>query len=284
MVLKNYIDKLKDNSGEPINLKRPKGVSLEQWNTALEIYKSAKKQGDKYPELTVAQAALESSWFKRSSGNFNFFGQKASKSQRGTEFKTKEVKNNKAYSTTAKFRDYENFDEALGDRVNKWSSKYNSAENVEDAIYKIWQYDPETGKGTGYATDDKYDVKIKKILGMIGVPLTKTTEQKLPSKTTKTPNFNPESTATQDSLDPSYYMEDIINDSKDQVTQEQVNPIQKLFEIQSQSKQREKEFVEKLKTMSFKKEEPLQVEPIQDNSLDQLFSDNLYNYINLDTY
>lgn len=152
-------------------MEKPKNITNEQWRTALAIYNSAKKQGDKFPELTVAQAALESGWFKYKSGKNNFFGQKASKSQKGTSVTTTEVANNKEYKTKQKFRDYDTIDEAVTDRIKKWSSKYNDATSVEEAIGKIWRYDKNKGTGVGYATDTKYGEKVKSVLGTLGTSL-----------------------------------------------------------------------------------------------------------------
>jgi hypothetical protein len=155
-------------------IKKPKGVTQEQWEKALNLYKTSKSRGDKFPELTVAQAALETGWFKHPSGEYNYFGQKATKSQRGSTKSTKEVEGGQAYSTKARFRDYTSLEEAVDDRIKKWGSKYQDANTVEEALYSIWSYDEKAGRGRGYATDNKYDVKIKKILGMIGVPTNQT--------------------------------------------------------------------------------------------------------------
>jgi hypothetical protein len=155
-------------------IKKPKGVTQEQWEKALNLYKTSKSRGDKFPELTVAQAALETGWFKHPSGEYNYFGQKATKSQRGSTKSTKEVEGDQAYSTKARFRDYTSLEEAVDDRIKKWGSKYQDANTVGEALYSIWSYDEKAGRGRGYATDNKYDVKIKKILGMIGVPTNQT--------------------------------------------------------------------------------------------------------------
>ena len=165
MTLKEHIEKYGD-----IPLTKPKGVSQDQWKRALDLYQVAKDKGDRYPELTVAQAALETAWFKKPAGQYNYFGQKASKTQKGTSISTREVANNKSFRTKAKFRDYDSLDEDVNDRINKWSSRYSNAPDINKAISSIWQYDPKTGRGKGYATDDKYDVKLKSILGMMGVP------------------------------------------------------------------------------------------------------------------
>lgn len=152
-----------------IPIKRPKGVSENQWKKAKELYLVAKSKGDKFPELTVAQAALETGWFNSPSGEYNYFGQKASDSQKGSYKQTKEFEGDEKYSTKAKFRDYENLSEAVNDRIKKWGKKYSSASTPEEALYSIWEYDKEKGRGKGYATDVKYDDKIFTILGMMGV-------------------------------------------------------------------------------------------------------------------
>lgn len=149
-------------------MERPKNITDQQWQTAVDIYNSAKRQGDKYPELTVAQAALETGWFKKPSGKNNYFGQKATSKQAGTTLRTTEVAGNKAYKTNDKFRDYNTIDEAVSDRIKKWGSKYQDAGNVEEAISRIWKYDSKKGQGVGYATDPEYGNKVKSILGTLG--------------------------------------------------------------------------------------------------------------------
>lgn len=158
---------------------RPKNITDGQWNQALELYYAAKAKGDRYPELTVAQAALETGWFKSPAGKYNYFGQKATSGQQGSTKSTKEVAGGKAYSTAAKFRDYGNINEAIDDRLKKWGKKYQSASNVEEAIGSIWKYNPKTGSGEGHATDTQYGPKLKTILGSMGVATSDTgnTEQ-----------------------------------------------------------------------------------------------------------
>jgi len=153
-----------------IPLKRPKGVGEDQWAKAKELYKIAKLKGDAFPELTVAQAALETTWFKKPSGKYNYFGQKASKSQKGSIKTTQEQVNDSAYYSQEKFRDYNNLEEAVSDRISKWGEKYKDASTAREALSKIWKYDENKGQGVGYATDTKYGEKIDTILNMIGVP------------------------------------------------------------------------------------------------------------------
>lgn len=165
-------------------IQRPKNITDKQWEQAIALYNTAKSKGDRYPELTVAQAALETGWFKSPSGKYNYFGQKASKNQQGTTLSTKEMSGNKTYSTKDKFRDYNSIEEAVDDRIKKWGSKYKNAETVDDAINSIWQYDPKTGQGKGYATDVNYGSKLKSILGSLGISSgtsnPKSTETQLP--------------------------------------------------------------------------------------------------------
>lgn len=156
------------------SITRPKNITDAQWNQALELYYAAKSKGDRYPELTVAQAALETGWFKSPAGRYNYFGQKATSGQQGSTKSTKEVAGGKTYSTKAKFRDYSNINEAVDDRLSKWGKKYKNANNVEEAIGSIWRYNPNTGSGEGYATDTQYGPKLKTILGSMGVPTSDT--------------------------------------------------------------------------------------------------------------
>ena len=115
-------------------MERPKNITDAQWQEAVNLYNVAKSKGDMFPELTVAQAALETGWFKSKAGQYNYFGQKATKNQKGVDLKTKEVTSNKEYSTTQRFREYDTLDEAVEDRVKKWGSKYKDAKNVDEAI------------------------------------------------------------------------------------------------------------------------------------------------------
>lgn len=161
--------KLKELIENPINLQRPEGVSNKQWVRALQLYEAAKNVGDKFPELTVAQAALETGWFKKESGKNNFFGQKASKSQEGSSVATHEVINGERIAVQDRFRDYDSIENALLDRKDKWMSKYANASTPQEAISKIWRYDNKKKQGVGYATDPEYGKKVNTILSMMGV-------------------------------------------------------------------------------------------------------------------
>jgi hypothetical protein len=197
---------------------KPKDVSSEQWSKATQLYNTAKNRGDRHPELTLAQAILETGWFKSPAGKYNYFGQKATASQKGSNKSTLEVSNNKAYRTNAKFRDYDTLEEAVDDRIKKWGSKYKNAETIDEALGKIWKYNPRTGSGEGYATDDKYDVKIKSILGKMGISTNKSNPENsnYPSSTEYKENYYQSSPEEKD-----YYLDSTLNltqDSGDYIT------------------------------------------------------------------
>lgn len=140
-------------------LKKPANVTEQQWQKAIEIYDTAKKMGDKYPELTVAQAALETGWFKSMAGNYNYFGQKAGKNQKSVNLRTKEEGANGLYSTRANFRDYDTLEESIDDRIKKWGSKYENAGNVSEALDIIVK--------NGYATASNYKTSVGGVLNSI---------------------------------------------------------------------------------------------------------------------
>lgn len=120
-----------------------------------QIYDAAKKAGDKFPEVTASQWALESSWGKSESGKNNVFGQKATASEPGTMRWTHENVNGQSVRTLAKFKDYDSIDEAVAEHVKKWSSKYAGASSAGEAV--------QTLKSHGYATDPDYVSKIMSI-------------------------------------------------------------------------------------------------------------------------
>jgi len=172
MTFKKYNDKY-----GKIPLKRPSGVPQDRWQKALDLYKAAQDAGDPYPTLTVSQAALETGWFKSDSGKFNYFGQKATQNQQGSDVVTHEYENGKRVQITDRFRDYDSLDDALSDRLMKWGTKYTGAPTIKDAVYSIWKYDENKKQGTGYATDIAYDQKLFKIMRMMGVQTDKKAEQ-----------------------------------------------------------------------------------------------------------
>jgi len=121
-----------------------------------EIYEAAKKAGDKFPEITASQWALESSWGKRESGKHNVFGQKAKAGEDGTMRWTTENINGQNIRIQDKFKDYGSIDEAVAEHVKKWSSKYAGASSAAEAAQIL--------KSKGYATDPDYVSKIMSIV------------------------------------------------------------------------------------------------------------------------
>ena len=90
---------------------------------------------------------------------------------------------------------------------------------------------------------------------------------------------------TKDSLDPNYYMEDIINDSTSASQSKELVDLQKIFQMETDRKAKERDYLERLKTVS--QQPPTQTEEnYRQNNLDieQLYNDSLYNYININTY
>lgn len=187
MRLINQIQAFQDGGG----LKRPNNITDDQWNKAVELYNSAIKSGDKFPELTLAQAVLETGWFKSPAGRYNYFGQKATKTQQGSTKSTKEVYGGNTVRENAKFRDYNNIDEAMSDRQRLWGSKYQNAETIEEALYSIWNYNPKKQQGEGYATDPKYDTKVKSILENFGISFNAKATERKPLNNTTTPSPTP---------------------------------------------------------------------------------------------
>ncbi len=152
------------NLTDPI---KPKNVSDESWKTYMEIYNSAKKLGDPYPELVATQAALESGWFKKLSGKNNIFGVKARKDEQGTLVTTHEDSGSGSkYKIKDKFKDYESIEEAVKDRINRFSKIYNNSKTLFGAVESLDK--------SSYATDTKYGNILKSMLKTQNVNLNKT--------------------------------------------------------------------------------------------------------------
>lgn len=120
-----------------------------------QIYEAAKKAGDKFPEVTASQWALESAWGKKESGANNVFGQKAKAGEPGTMRWTTENIGGQNVRVQAKFKDYSSVDEAVAEHVKKWSSRYAGASSAEEAAQIL--------KNSGYATDPQYVSKVMSI-------------------------------------------------------------------------------------------------------------------------
>jgi hypothetical protein len=79
--------------------------------------------------------------------------------------------------------------------MRKWGSKYENATTIGDALYSIWQYDPSTKTGRGYATSPSYDKAIKNVLKGMGLNFD------LQSGITETPFETPKTPETQFEVD-----------------------------------------------------------------------------------
>ena len=122
------------------------------------IKRQAAAAGDKFPELTAAQAAIESGYGTAKSGKNNVFGEKGT----GTTQRTREVVNGKDVYVDAAFRDFDSEEDSTKNRVKKWSYKYGDAKDLESAARNL-QLPPgaripgtnQTSHGV-YATDPNY--------------------------------------------------------------------------------------------------------------------------------
>jgi flagellum-specific peptidoglycan hydrolase FlgJ len=120
------------------------------------VMRAAEQAGDKFPEVTAAQWALESGYGKSPSGKNNFFGQKAKKGEGSSSVMTTEVINGQTVKMAQQFKDYATPEEGVADHVKKWSSKYASANTPEEAVSVLAR--------NGYATDPQYTSKIISII------------------------------------------------------------------------------------------------------------------------
>jgi hypothetical protein len=128
------------------------GTGPEGW---LQVYALAKAAGDKFPEVTASQWALESGWGKSMSGKNNPFGQKAGSQEPGTVVSTREVVNGRSVMMNQKFKDYSSSLEAVAEHVKRWSPKYSNAKTSDEAISMI---------ARSYATDPTYARTVSQII------------------------------------------------------------------------------------------------------------------------
>ena len=122
------------------------------------IKRQAAAAGDKFPELTAAQAAIESGYGTAKSGKNNVFGEKGT----GTTKRTREVVNGKDVYVNAAFRDFDSEEDSTKNRVKKWSYKYGDAKDLESAARNLQLPRGARIPGTNqkshgvYATDPNY--------------------------------------------------------------------------------------------------------------------------------
>ena len=146
-------------AGEALGAYSGNGISssnLRAKNGFTQVLLAAQSLGDKFPEVTAAQWALESGWGSAPSGKNNPFGQKAAKGQPGTDVVTHEVIGGQRVQIVAKFADYNTVQDAISYHVKRWSSLYAGASNDYQAVSILQK--------NGYATDPDYVGKIMSII------------------------------------------------------------------------------------------------------------------------
>jgi hypothetical protein len=125
------------------------------WESMIEL---ARVAGARYPELVAAQGALESDWYRKSSGTHNYFGLKGS----GTTKSTQEFIDGKWITVRDGFLNFGSPKEAVEYLVSRWYKNFKSYKGVnnaptrEDAARML--------KTEGYATDPKYDDSLIRIM------------------------------------------------------------------------------------------------------------------------
>ena len=135
-----------------------------------------KKAGatDVEADLGASQAALETGWGKSPSGKNNYFGQKASGKEAGSTKRTWEVQGGRNITTDAKFKDYDDLDSSVKDRLSKWSYKTKGSKDIEDAARRLqWPGGAEIPGSKershgAYATDPDYVSKVSSIARTYG--------------------------------------------------------------------------------------------------------------------
>ena len=126
------------------------------------VLAAARKAGAKFPEVVAAQWALESAWGEHTSGEFNYFGIKASGGEPYSTCTTWEHCGGKDVEIQARFRDFDSLQECIDDLVTKWYLDYkdykgvNRAQSVGECCQLLRQ--------EGYATDPHYAAKLMSII------------------------------------------------------------------------------------------------------------------------
>jgi flagellar protein FlgJ len=112
--------------------------------------------------ITLAQAALESSWGERAVGN-NLFGIKADKSWTGptVTFGTHEHLNGKDVAMPDKFRHYASYAESMGDHAQFLRKNPRYAACFKETTGAGWA---RALQAAGYATDPDYAKKLQSII------------------------------------------------------------------------------------------------------------------------
>lgn len=77
-----------------------------------------------FATVVLAQMATESAWGNKISGEFNYSGMMATKSEKGTMCNTFEYINGKKVNTRSKFKDFKNIDDFMSFYVDRLNNKF----------------------------------------------------------------------------------------------------------------------------------------------------------------
>jgi hypothetical protein len=122
------------------------------------IYDIAKSLGDPYPEISASQWALESGWGSSNTGTFNPFGQTASKGESSTKLNTPKDPG----GGTKRFKNYNSYEEAIQDHINRWVPKYKNAKDPLEAVYMLQNHGGAPRYAEGHNND--WEGYVKKII------------------------------------------------------------------------------------------------------------------------
>jgi hypothetical protein len=126
------------------------------------VLAAARKAGAKFPEVVAAQWALESAWGEHTSGEFNYFGIKASGDEPYSTCTTWEHYDGKDVTIQAKFKDYDSYQDCINELVERWYHDYrgykgvNRAKSVGECCNLL--------VSENYATDPHYASKLMSII------------------------------------------------------------------------------------------------------------------------
>ena len=128
-------------------------ISMTEWNKMNKddrynlIYNLAKNAGDKFPEVTAAQWAIESDFGKTMTGRWNAFGQ-TTKSKNATNLETPRDPS----KGSKNFANYKSLEDSVTDHIRRWAPKYKDAKNPEEALMMLQNYGGKGRYAEGYPT------------------------------------------------------------------------------------------------------------------------------------
>lgn len=128
---------------------KPSGISQKSWDMYNHFYNYARDKGDLHPEVFASQAALESNWFNKTNGKNNYFGKQALKTEPHTKI------------GNTKYRDYNNLDDALLERFDKYSTKYQDLPTSREVINKL----------SNYPSNKNYNIELNGLMDSLNINL-----------------------------------------------------------------------------------------------------------------